>query len=369
MNNSSVPSDVTTLISTARENKWQKRWETVHELVKIGKPAVLPLIELLQGEDIEAKLFAVNCLGRLKDQRAIEPLLKLLEEENSQLRPDIILVLGNLGYTEILGEVCEILINKGNSAKLRIDAAGALGNMRDERAIESLKKVFLDSTDNASTLDDKSVRECVTTALVQFGKRVLPLFLEALKNPDWRTRRFAADGLRELGDSRAVEPLIEATKDLDNSVRWHAIYALRDFKDSRAYDAYLVALKDEDYSVGGITSLSLAKLGDKRAYEPLLENLNDKSRLTKKHVVEALGILGDSRAVEVLIPLLKDIHYSIRLEAARALGGVGDMSVIPYLKELIDNETSTNWYAAWIRSAAEWAIKRIQRRYSAISES
>ncbi len=362
MNNPSVPSDVTTLISTARENKWQKRWEAIHQLVKIGKPAVLPLIDLLHDEDMEAKSFGVDCLGRLKDQRAIDPLLKLLDEENDLLRFDVILALGNLGYTEIFDQVSEFLTNKGNPAQLRIDAAEALGNMRDERAIEPMTKVFLDSTDNASTLDDEIVRQCVTTALSQFGKRMLPLFLEALNNPDWRTRWFAADGLRDLGDTSAVEPLIAATKDPNNSVRRQIIYALRSFNDPRAYDVYLAALKDDDHLVCSVASLSLAKLGDKRAFEPLLEKLNDKSRLTRSAVVEALGILGDRRAVEVLIPILKDAHYKIRREAAKALGSIGDVQVIPYLEDLIASETSTNWYSDWIRSAAEWAIKRIQRR-------
>ena len=43
--------------------------------------------------------------------------------------------------------------------------------------------------------------------------------IEALKGKDWRVRIDAAGTLGDIGDTRAVEPLIEALKDENSIVR------------------------------------------------------------------------------------------------------------------------------------------------------
>jgi HEAT repeat protein len=51
---------------------------------------------------------------------------------------------------------------------------------------------------------------------------------------------------------------------------------------------------------------ALGDIGDKRAVEPLIGALSDDKTWVRRSAVEALGEIGDSRAVEPLIKALED---------------------------------------------------------------
>ena len=116
------------------------------------------------------------------------------------------------------------------------------------------------------------------------------IILQALNDEEEPTRANAAWALGELGDSRAVEPLLAALKEDD--IEWVRYMAAR----------------------------ALGKLGDSRAFEPLIEALNGESGRVSEGAAEALGELGDLRAVGPLVEALKDEDERERKEAFRALG-------------------------------------------------
>ena len=63
-------------------------------------------------------------------------------------------------------------------------------------------------------------------ALGEIGdSRAIEPLIQALKDKDKYIREWAADALGEIGNERAVEPLIEALKDEYSSVRWNAVWA------------------------------------------------------------------------------------------------------------------------------------------------
>ncbi len=160
----------------------------------------------------------------------------------------------------------------------------------------------------------------------------------------------AARVLGEIGDPRAVEPLISALKDKVWVVRGLAAEALGKLGDSRAVEPLINALKDEDLDVRGAAAEALGKLGDSRAVEPLISALKDKEsyvlieygeerRKTNvcRAVVHALGKLRDPRAVDPLIKTLKNKDSFLREEAAKALSK---------LRWKPDNREDEVWY--WI---------------------
>ncbi|MHA1578780.1 MAG: HEAT repeat domain-containing protein [Candidatus Freyarchaeota archaeon] len=117
----------------------------------------------------------------------------------------------------------------------------------------------------------------------------------------------AARALGEMGDLRAVEPLMEAVKDENRDVRWAAARALGELKDLRAVEPLIQALKDEGSDV-------------------------------RKAAIWALGELGDVGAVELLIEVLRNDIWGLRLEAARALAKIGDARAIEPLREFLEGE-------------------------------
>jgi HEAT repeat protein len=66
-------------------------------LMRLGRPAVLPLIELLREEDAWVRRMAVSVLGGIRDQRAIEPLAPLLQDPDLWVRRNTVEALEDIG--------------------------------------------------------------------------------------------------------------------------------------------------------------------------------------------------------------------------------------------------------------------------------
>ena len=95
----------------------------------------------------------------------------------------------------------------------------------------------------------------------------LPLVQDVRTWEDWAwvVRKAAAQVLGEIGDVRAVEPLIVALKNKHEDLRKTAAEALGKIGDARAVEPLRVALKDEDRDVRKAAAKALGKIGDARA--------------------------------------------------------------------------------------------------------
>ena len=96
-----------------------------------------------------------------------------------------------------------------------------------------------------------------------------------LKHGDTRSRTDAAWALGQIGDPRAVEPLISTLRRGPSSARQTA-------------------------------ALALGQIGDPRAVEPLVHALDHDNELVRQAAAQALGKLGHPRAVEPGMGVLKD---------------------------------------------------------------
>lgn len=142
--------------------------------------------------------------------------------------------------------------------------------------------------------------------LGRWGKRAIPAIpylIEMLGDSaplDWVTREGqlfptspggeAAVSLGEIGDSRAVEPLIAALKNKGYTIRWKIVDALGKIRDRRAVELLIALLKDTNESdiVRFRVPDALGEIGDTRAVEPLIESLNDEDTIVREHAVKAL---------------------------------------------------------------------------------
>jgi len=154
--------------------------------------------------------------------------------------------------------------------------------------------------------------------------RNLDALIYALRggDPDMR-RSDAAKGLGELGDARAVPPLINALQ------------------------------RDGNVVVRDNSARALGKLGDKRAVEPLIAALKDKSPSVPIFAAEALGYLGDARAVEPLLALLDSYYVDTRSTAINALGNIGDVRAVkPIISALQKADSQAESGVRWSAKTA-----------------
>ena len=80
------------------------------------------------------------------------------------------------------------------------------------------------------------------------------------------------------------------------------------------------AKKDPSPSVKYWAALALGDIGDARALNPLIDLLKDSEPGPRRGAAMALGYLGKRSAVGPLITSLKDSDYWVRSSAARSFG-------------------------------------------------
>ena len=185
----------------------------------------------------------------------------------------------------------------------------------------------------------EDIRQAARETLKRLGAAsVNPLIQCLLQSTEPVRRSLAASILGEIGDTRAVGPLIEALKDSNDWVRFRASQALANIGDARAIEPLIQALRDRRTFEG--PACVLATFGT-AAVEPLIGALENARRPdVREAAAEALGRIGDGRAVRPLIKALKYSDIRVRAHAAEALAKIGDARAIePLIQALQDGYT------------------------------
>ncbi|MGD2143790.1 MAG: HEAT repeat domain-containing protein, partial [Anaerolineae bacterium] len=256
-----------------------------------------------------------------------------------------------------------------DDAEVRQDAAQALGDLGDQRAVRPLIDALGD--------DKESVRQAAVTALGHLGDpRAMKPLADVLTEPTMTSRAVAALG--RIGDPRALVPLLEAgvlarkkrvpfmrdriggaVSDIldrhgaaglageppsrgalshpDSAIRHEAVKLLGRLRGPKVLELVSAALRDKDAEVRGLAALSLGELGKAEAVPPLVDALNDGSASVRCAAAEALGRLEASEAVEPLQGLLQDSSSTVRIAAVKALVAIGDEGAAASLRLLLDD--------------------------------
>lgn len=124
---------------------------------------------------------------------------------------------------------------------------------------------------------------------------------------DARTRQQAVIGLGQLGDERALQPLLGLLNDPAAEVRYDVVVVLRRLMHPDGIMPLIIyALKDGEERVRAEAVYALGLSGDERALQPLIAQVSDQSVMVRINLAEALGRLGRAEAVHALITLLHD---------------------------------------------------------------
>jgi HEAT repeat protein len=160
-------------------------------------------------------------------------------------------------------------------------------------------------------------------------ERAIGPLITALRDPEWNVREAAQISLGQIG-SPAVEPLIKALREYQ--IRTFVIQVLGKIKDERVLDPLMLQLRNEEFK--DVATQALAEIG-LPAVDRLMAVLNDKDKNVRKHAVMALGEIGIPEAVEPLIDATKDEDWQVRLQAMAALDKIGDERGKPAIKALV----------------------------------
>ena len=231
-------------------------------LGKIGRPAVEPLIKLIQNEEYFVRVSAIEQLGIIGDERAVDPLIGLLRDQD--LMTLAVKALGIIGDKRAVDPLIE-LFEEGHSTK---DIVRALEQIGDEKAIDLFIGILEDP--NA----EKEMRESAARVLSRYeNKRIIDLFIRSLKDCDLYSQvpEIAMKALTNIGKP-AVDPLLKAFEDKKPEYS-------NPFSTAEGYE--------KSTQLARIATI-LGKIKDKRAIEVLSRALKTENRIVEIAVKEAL---------------------------------------------------------------------------------
>ncbi len=304
------------------------------------------LINALDHRDCIVRKEAVIALKRMKDIRALLPLIHTLKYEEWQdkyaimgsVRENAAEALGLLNDKEAIIPLIEALNDKDE--EVRWKAAWALGNIGDKSAVVPLIYALND--------DRWTVRRFAVTSLGRImDERAVDSLIEALDDEDWHVRKYAAEALGNIGDEKALEPLIQSLVDEDRDVRLKAINALGKMGDD-AVEPLIYIFVIGDWHLRGVAATVLGNIGNNKALGTLINALvgeeKDRNKYVRGKVAEALGNIGDEMAVEPLKLALKDPYIFVRTKAKKALKKIkSDIKMINFDNGEISFEYPDSW--------------------------
>ena len=360
--------------------------------------AVEPLIQALRHSDSYVREWAAEALGEIGDARAIDPLVEALADrgdserlESMAVRHAAALALAKLGEVDFMamGEIgdpshgLERLAECGDSrllaplsralrdshdSQVRVDAAVALGKLRDLRALQPLIAATMDN--------DWHVRSHAFEAL---GELETDEGFDFLLNEAEKGSHGAVRGLTRYGDIRGTDAVIEL---MDHGEAWRtgdAYYLLRALGAIGGERAFQ-RLRQEVERGEPEAIWPLARTRDPRAVDVLVQRLDDHDAATitdsdavgVANAAGALAKLGDARAVEPLVDVLKDTSKApiaaenfypaesrrkkMLLRVLEALGELGDSRAIAEVKKL------TKYQPDEIEEEAHWTLRKLDHR-------
>jgi HEAT repeat protein len=258
-----------------------------------SREAVVPLLECLDDGCFDVRRSVILALGRIKDERAIKPLteqlsdrkveirkaalnaflyfenpsvlplnLKMLQDESPEVRRSAVWNITNKPDNRAVEPLLPLLDDKD----ICVSAAGALGVIGDSRAVEPLIRALNDGNRGLTTEGALSFNLSAVNALGRLGgEEAVKALIDIAENHTQEThlRITAVNSLGDIGDKAATMPLASILSD-----------------------------KQSDIWLRAAAASALGKIGDERAVDPLLKTTHDIMDAPRHAAEEALKKMG-----------------------------------------------------------------------------
>ncbi len=312
-----------------------------------GKKSTEELLQNLTHKDAKIRGEAAWALGKMGEERAVDPLIKALQDNNRNVREWAVLALVKIGRPSI-EPLTAAMKSKNDSVKWQ--AAAVLGLINDSKATEALSY--------ALQSNNSTVRYWAAAALGQVRDNTTQdALVSALADENKTVRNEAGWALKSLAKASASDLLIKLLQDDDPKRRMGAAQALGDGADGQAALPLIEALQDSEPGVRSEAAASLGRRGESQAIEPLIGILADPESLVRRDGIEALTALGGP-ATEPLILALQESNNITQAGAAQALGEIGEERSLGPLILAFKNGKGP------VRHAAVEAIARINKSFA-----
>jgi HEAT repeat protein len=278
---------INNLIQKLEDKNTISRQAAADELVKIGVPAVDPLVAILKNKDNGIRNTASDALARIGSP-SVNPLITALYDTDNNTRQAAAESLAKIG-APVIDPLVAIMYDPNDTVRYYV--VEILGKTEDSRAIQPL--------------------------------------IWHLKDLSSDVRDAAAQGLTIVG-SKATEALINAFQDPDPDVKRYIVRILGDTRDLRGIPVLIAGLADDNDLINQGATTALVKTGSP-AVGPLINTIEKSTFATRCRIYYVLGEIKDVCALESLIIGLNDNNVQAEQAAATALVKIGSPTINPLI--------------------------------------
>jgi len=320
----------------------------VESYAKLGKPAVGPLIEILEDDaaSLRTKRWVIAILGRMddRDERITEALTKMLEHPNPYIQMAAKETL-SMNFQTLLDDLQNPKIPRNTIStpqqlepQIMAEAIKRLGELKDRRAITPL----------IARLGEFD--QVLVDALKRIGDLpVEPLAAILLRREDHPIQTRIGGMGRFWGESSLPD------------TRGRAAILLAFTEDKAAAVPYLIrGLEDENVFVRIEATRSLGIIGSP-AIDPLIEALSSEKLWVREGAVKALGTIQYSEGIDALLPLFQDESWYIRYIVGSTLAGEGKENTLPHLKQALKKEANPLVRMVWKKAKRDIRLRSLYR--------
>lgn len=328
-----------------------KRNSATEALIRVGSPAIQPIVERLRREhDVDVRLSLVNLLGDLRSPEGFQTLIDLVSQESDiNLASSIVSSLGKYRDAAALAPLM-VILREREDLWLKFHVIEALGEIGDRSALpailpfyseKSLRKPVLEAVGKIADVgtaafllriiaEEEKLNLTALRALVRLAEAPKPRVVEQVERP------FIQRKFRESFPHEKINPLIEhleATPKRD--VKAFILKFLGWSGDERAVPVLLQYLEHPDSAE--VAAQALIDFGP-AAVPAILETL----RGTEEDeivglLLRVLGVVGRREAIPSIVPLLDHDNPMLRRLAIDTLGAIPDPAAMDYLLAELDD--------------------------------
>lgn len=311
-----APEAITALLNSVVENHQNPSLlnSALQVLTSSEVDTLSPLQELLKGPDADLRMQAALALGEQREARAVPALLEALNDENTNVRYHAIEALGKLKAAEAADALAEIAESK--DFFLAFPALDALAKIGDARVAPRIVPL----------LEDELLREPAISLLGQLGDDTAVAPLTALLNTPTAPTHLIANALATLSD-RFEEQYREGAYIADLTSREISPTGVQNLLDA------LETPSEQNLRSIALVLGWLKRAGVDRALTRLMGRVD-----LRDDIVEALVRHG-STTVDLLIAQLSSEDLEVRRSAVVALGRIGDAKATSALVDTLDDES------------------------------
>ncbi len=215
-------------------------------------------------------------------ERIVPYLLENIETTDRIRREHVIAALGTLKVRAAIPAIGRVLGNPG--LERRYVAAWALGEIGDPAGVPPLVQALSDA--------NGEVRRYAVKALIRLNRLAVPLLLDFLPSASPIGESGAVRALGDIGDLRALEPLLARVK---GPARQDIFLALGKLKDPRAEAALITGLADADWQIRMNAAMALGPLAGPRAQTALEKTLEDEVMVVREWSARSLDMSSGRR--------------------------------------------------------------------------